>query len=190
LPIDHGVIISDVLPGGPADSAGIKVQDIITSIDGRPADNMPALGIPLFMRAGGERVKLGVLRGSEKLSFQILMIERPHDVDQLAVLADPVKNLVSKLGIVAVEVDSRLATSLPGLRITSGVIVAAKSADANIDVSLATGDVIHAINSAPVETIEGLRSALDRLSPNSPAVLQIERDGKLMFIAFKLDGTD
>ena len=68
--------------------------------------------------------------------------------------------------------------------------MAARSADPNVDVSLAAGDVIHAINGAPVETIEGLRSALDRPGPSSPMVLQIERDGKLMFIAFKLDGSD
>jgi serine protease Do len=190
LPIDGGVIISDVEPGSPADSAGLKIQDIITSIDGRSADNLPALGTRLFMRTGGERIKLGVLRGSEKLSFDVLVVEMPHDIDRLAGLADPVKNLVSKLGVVAVEIDSRIAPSLSGLRITSGVIVAAKSADPNVDVSLAAGDVIHAINGAPVETIEGLRSALDRLSQNSPVVLQIERQGKLMFIAFRLDGSD
>jgi serine protease Do len=190
LPTEWGVIVSDVQPGSPADSAGLKIQDIITSIDGRPADNLPTLGTRLFMRSGGERIKLGVLRGSEKLSFDVLVVEMPHDIDRLAGLADPVKNLVSKLGIVAVEIDSSIAPSLSGLRITSGVIVAAKSADPNVDVSLAAGDVIHAINGAPVETIEGLRSALDRLSPNSPGVLQIERQGKLMFITFKLDGSD
>ena len=54
-----------------------------------------------------------------------------------------------------------------------GVIVAAKSANPNVDVFLAAGDVIHSINNAPVETIEGLRSALDRVSPNGSAVLQI-----------------
>lgn len=190
LPTDWGVIISDVAPGSPADSAGLKIQDIITSIDGRPADNLPALGTRLLMRSGGERIKLGIQRGSEKMSFDVLVVEPPHDVDQLAALADPVKNLVSKLGIVAVEIDSRIATSLPGLRMTSGVIVAAKAADPNVDVSLATGDIIHSINGVPVETIDGLRSSLDRLSPNSPVVLQIEREGKLMFIAFKLDSTD
>jgi serine protease Do len=190
LPLDWGVIVSDVEPGSPADSAGLKIQDIITSIDGRPADNLPALGTRLFMRSGGERIKLGILRGSQKLSFDVLVVEMPHDIDQLAALADPVKSLVSKLGIVAVEIDSKLAASLSGLRIASGVIVAAKSADPNVDVSLATADVIHSINGTPVETIEGLRSALDHLTPNSPVVLQIERGGKLMFIAFKLDGTD
>jgi len=190
LPLEGGVIISDVEPGSPADRAGLKVQDIITSIDGRSADNLPALGTRFFMRTGGERIKLVILRGSEKLSFDVLVVEAPHDIDRLAGLADPVKNLVSKLGIVAVEIDSRIASSLSGLRITGGVIVAAKSADPSVDVSLAPGDVIHALNGAPVETLEGLRSALDHLNPTSPAVLQIERQGKLMFIAFKIDGDD
>jgi S1-C subfamily serine protease len=54
-----------------------------------------------------------------------------------------------------------------------------------VDVSLATGDVIHAVNGAPVNTIESLRSALASLKPNAPVVLQIEREGKLLFITFQ-----
>jgi len=38
-----------------------------------------------------------------------------------------------------------------------------------------------------VKTGEDLRTALNRLSANSPVVLQIERSGKLMFVTFKLD---
>jgi serine protease Do len=189
LPIESGVIISDVVAGSPADSVGLKVQDIVTSIDGRPANNLPAIETRLFMRSGGERIKLGVLRGTEKRSFDVVLVERPHDVDQVALLADPVKNLVSKLGIVAVEIDPQIAASLTGLRIDSGVVVAAKSADPNVDVSLSTGDIIHAINGSPVSTLEGLRSTLDHLSANTPVVLQIEREGKLMFIAFKMEST-
>ena len=188
LPLEWGVVVSDVVPGSPAESVGLKIQDIITSIDGRPANNLPSLETRLFMRAGGERIKLGVLRGTEKRSFDILLVERPHDADQLASLADPVKNVVSKLGIVAIEIDSRIATSMGGCRIPSGVIVVAKSADADVDVSLATGDIIHAINGAAVTTLEGLRSSLDHPSANTPVVLQIERDGKLMFIAVNTDG--
>lgn len=189
LSIDRGVIISDVLPGSSADGAGLKIQDIITNIDGRPADNLPAIGTRLFMRRGGERIKVGILRGSEKLSFEVLVVELPDDFERLAALVDPDKSLVSKLGIVAVEIEPKLATSL-GLRMASGVIVAARAADSNIDVPLTTGDVIHALSGAPVETLEGLRSVLDRLSPNSLVVLQIEREGKLMFLAFNLNGTD
>jgi S1-C subfamily serine protease len=54
-------------------------------------------------------------------------------------------------------------------------------------VRMVTGDVIHAINGTPVESMAGLRSTLDRLKTNSPVVLQIERGGHLMFVAFQLD---
>jgi serine protease Do len=187
LPADWGVIVSDVAPGSPADAAGLKIQDIIMSIDGRPADNLPSLGTRLFMRRGGERIKLGVLRGSEKLSFDVLVVELPHDFDRLADLVNPDKSLVSKLGIVGLEIEPKVAAMLPSLRVSSGVIVVAKAADPNVDISLTAGDVIHAINGVPAESMEALRSALNQLKPNSPVVLQIERDGKLMFVSFELD---
>lgn len=187
LPGDSGVIVSDIVPGSPADTAGLKVRDIITSIDGRPAGNLPSLGTRLFMRQGGEKIKLGVLRGAEKLSFDVLVVEPPHDADRFADLADPDKSLVPKLGIVGLEVDSRLAATLPGLRMSSGVIVAAKAADPNVDTPLNTGDVIHALNGVQVETMAALRAALDHLAPNTPVALQIERNGGLMFVSFEVN---
>lgn len=189
LPATWGVIVSDVAPGSSAESAGLNVKDIITSIDGAPVDNLHSLETRLFMRSGGERIKLGVLRGSKQLTFEVPVVEQPHDFDRLATLTDPGKSLVAKLGIVGIALEPAMASNLSGLRIPSGVIVVAKAADSKIDVSLVTGDLIHAINGAPVETMEGLRSALNRLSSNSSVVLQIERDGKLMFITFKLDGS-
>jgi S1-C subfamily serine protease len=71
--------------------------------------------------------------------------------------------------------------------VSSGVIVAARAADPSVDISLTTGDVIHAINGVEVETIAALRSALDHLASNTAVVLQIERDGRLMFVSFELD---
>lgn len=189
LSADWGVVISDVVPGSPADAAGLKVQDIITSIDGRRVDNLPSLGTRFFMRSGGERIKLGILRGSQKLNFDVPVIELPHDVDRLAAIIDPAKGQVTKLGIVAVEIQPEIAASLSGLRIASGLIVVAKAADSNPNSPLAAGDVIHALNDTAVETMDGLRSALDRLTPGSQIVLQIEREGKLMFISFKLDNS-
>jgi serine protease Do len=186
LPADWGVIVSDVAPGSPADISGLKVQDIITSIDGRSVDNLPSLASLVFMRQGGEKIKLGVLRGTEKLLFNVLVAEAPHEIDRLADLADPDKNLIAKLGIVGVELDPKLAETLPGLRVPSGVIVAAQAADSSVETSLTTGDVIHTINGEPVATMAALRSALDHLAPNASVVVQIERDGRLMFISFQL----
>ena len=72
------------------------------------------------------------------------------------------------------------------LRIASGVLVAARAIESDVDVALQADDVIHTINGVSVKTSEELRSALTHTSANSPVVLQIERSGKLMFIAFKL----
>jgi len=187
LPTNWGVIVSDVTPGSPADAAGLKLQDIITSIDGRSVDNLPSLASLVLMRQGGEKIRLGVLRGAQKLTFDVLVVEVPNDVDRLADLADPDKSLIAKLGIVGVELDPKLAATLPGLRVSTGVIVAAKAADPSVDTSLTTGDVIHAINGVQVETMAALRSALDHLAANAAVVLQIERDGKFMYVSLELD---
>src|SRR5262249_20166765 len=40
LPRNYGVVISDVVPGGPAQSAGLAVGDLLVSINGQPADNL------------------------------------------------------------------------------------------------------------------------------------------------------
>jgi len=69
----------------------------------------------------------------------------------------------------------------------SGVIVAAKAAEPSVDTSLNTGDVIHALNGVQVETMAALRSAVDHLAPNSSVALQIERNGRLMFVSFEVD---
>jgi S1-C subfamily serine protease len=84
-----------------------------------------------------------------------------------------------------IDIDPAMAKKFPSLRIDSGVLVAARAIDSNADVALEAGDVIHSINGTSVKTSEELRSALGRISPNSPVVLQIERSGNIMFVAFK-----
>jgi S1-C subfamily serine protease len=46
--------------------------------------------------------------------------------------------------------------------------------------------VIVSLNDSPTMTLDSFRTALKRLSPSDPVVLQIEREGKLMYLAFSL----
>jgi len=78
---DWGVIVSDVVPGGPAASAGLQVQDIILSVDGRYIDSLPLFGFILFTQPAGETLKVDVLRGDQKVSLDIPVIERMHKAD-------------------------------------------------------------------------------------------------------------
>lgn len=184
---NYGVIISDVTPGGPAEAAGLMPGDILVSIDGQPADNLPSVSYHFLLRDFGETAKVVILRGTDQATFNVKVVEEKHDMDQVISLADPGKNLVPALGILGVEIDYKIAAMVSGLRQPFGVIVAAKAAGSTNEVPLVTGDVVRQLNGQQVTTLEGLRNALKALPSGSPVVLQIQRDTKLQYVTFTLD---
>jgi serine protease Do len=187
LPRNYGVIISDVLPGGPAEAAGLMVGDVLVSLDGQAADNLPSVSYHFLLRDFGDRAKVAVLRGATPATFNVAVKEEKHDMDQVISLADPAKNLVPPLGILGVEIDYKIASMVAGLREPFGIIVAAKAAGSAGEVPLVTGDVIRQLNGQPMTTLDGLRGALKALPPGAPVVLQIQRDARLQYLNFTLD---
>jgi len=106
-----------------------------------------------------------------------------HQMDDLSALLDPEKNLVPELGIVGLEIDNRVALMMSGLRDPFGIIVAARSAQATIETSLVTGDVLRTLNGQPMTTLDRLRTALKVVPAGAPVILQIQRAGQLMFLS-------
>jgi len=182
----YGVIVSDVLPESPALAAGVRVGDVLLTVDGRMADSVPYVSFRLMSVEVGAKVHLEVLRGKEKLAFNVPVVEPPHEMDQIASLADPEKNLVRPLGIIGVEIDQKIAAMAQDLRDPFGIIVVARSSE-GADIPLTTGDVIRTLNGQPMTTLERLRAALQSLQPGAPVVLQIQREQRLLFVAFTLD---
>jgi len=188
LPRDHGVIVSDILPGGPADKAGLKIQDIVLAVDGRAMESVPQFASFLFLHDTGDKLKLEVLRGQDRMSIDIPVMDRREESDQLADLVNLEKNLIPKLGVVGVSIDENVARVLDSLRINTGVVVAALTQSiAAQEIGLTTGDVIHSVNGVPIQSVEALRDALDKVSSGSTAALQVERDGQLQFVTFEIE---
>jgi serine protease Do len=188
LGLDHGVIVSDVLPGSPAKAAGLRMQDIIISIDGAAVDDLPTFSLRAYMLREGTPTTLRILRGTEKLDLQTPVVEHRHNADRLVDLVDRERNLVGKLGILGIQIDKTIAPMLPDLREASGVIVAAKTVGTSaVDNPLPVGDVIHALNGTTVIDLDYLRTSLESIKFNDPVVLQIEREGRMMFLAFRMD---
>ncbi len=183
---DFGVIVSDVVPGGPADGAGLQIQDIILSVNGTATGSLPLFTHSLYMHGSGERVNLVVLRGANQVQLQVPLVDRPHKTDSLTDMADPEKNLIRRLGILGIELNLNLARSLPDLRIPSGIIVAARTLGADQEIPLQTGDVIHAFNGTPITTLAGLRDALNKVKPGDAVALLVERYGQLIYVSFSL----
>lgn len=184
---DYGVIVSDVLPGSPAQAMGVQIGDILVSMDGQPADNLPTVSYYFRLRDSAESVKLVVLRGTTQQTLNVPAVEIKSDLDDVSGTADPEKNLVQPLGILGVEIDRKIAVMAKGLRDAYGIIVAAKTAGATSEVPLAVGDVIRNLNGKQMTSLEMLRSNLRSLAPGAPVTLQIQRDGRLMYVSFTLD---
>ena len=126
LPRESGVLIKDVLPGSPAESAGLKINDILLSVNRIPLDNVAAMLRVAFDYDGDPHLALEVLRAREGLSLDVVPVEAPDRVDALADLADPPDRLIPKLGILAITVDKRTLAITGNLRHNSGVVVAAR----------------------------------------------------------------
>jgi S1-C subfamily serine protease len=103
-------------------------------------------------------------------------------------LTDPRENIIPRLGILAATIDPKLAASLP-LRAKAGVVVASASASVldSDNGGLQPGDVIHAVNGQWIADLPALRQAVDSAKPGAPVVLQLERRGGLMYLAFTVE---
>lgn len=187
IPVQVGVFIVNVEPGSPADTAGLKVEDIVVSVDGRPivatADAATALDRSIFGKKKGESIRLDVLRtgSTAPKSFNVpvrqLSPEPAGAAPQLTA-----EQIVTDLGIYALPVPFDWAAR-HGLRNPRGVIVAAKvQTMAAPQTDLQVDDVIHHVNSTPVSSTEELRKELDRADAGTAVYLQVERDHQNILI--------
>jgi serine protease Do len=181
---DYGVIVSDVRPDGPAAKAGVAVGDILVSVDGEPAENLPTVTYNFRLRDTPKNVQLVVLRGGAQVSISVAPQEERADFESVSSMADPEKHLVGELGIIGIEIDATVAAAASGLRDPYGIIVIARAATGSAAFPIQPRDVIRSINNRRVATLASLRESVRALKPGTPVTLQIQREGRLMYLTF------
>jgi len=183
-----GVVIDDVTPGGPADAGGLKIGDIVLRADGRLIGTLPAFTAALYLHRLDESLTLEVLRGTEQKTLYIAALEMTDPMDALPDLANARENLVSRLGVLALDLNDELRSVVGPLRNPSGIVVVARVQDFTSSASgLQTGDIIHSLNQAPIDSLSSLRAALEQIKSHDPVVLQIERGGGYQWLAFEME---
>jgi serine protease Do len=186
---DWGAVLADVIPGGPANRAGLSIGDLVLSVDGKPIENGRQLNVTLYRKAVGDVVRLEVLRDEQVKTVIVSVAERTDPLSKITGLADPRQNVVARLGILGVTLDADVAAMLPVVRAKSGVVVVSSTVGTFESDSggLVPGDVIHAVNGKWIMNLAALRGALDAIKAGEAVVLQIERLGTLSYVAFTLD---
>ncbi len=186
---DHGVIVSDVEPDGPAATGGVQDDDIITGMNGRNIVSLQQLEARVYRLTPGTKVTLQVQRGDSTVDVPVVTEEQAgEELDALADLVDPLKNLVPELGIVGLDITKEVLKLMPELRRPAGVVIAARKANAPFSgAPLEVGDVIYSVNRQSVTGVAQLRQLLQGKKSGDVAVLLVERSGHLIYIPLQMD---
>ncbi|MDQ4005658.1 MAG: trypsin-like peptidase domain-containing protein [Actinomycetota bacterium] len=77
LAVDSGLLVLGVLQGGPAQRAGIRAGDVIVGLAGRSVTDNEELQAELLEHDPGDRVEVGLVRGTEDLAVEVTLGVRP-----------------------------------------------------------------------------------------------------------------
>ena len=182
-----GVLVSDVLPGGPAERAGVRIGDVVLSLDGKPMENARQFDVNLYQRHPEELVNVDLIRAGGRRLLAVPVRERPGDPSRFAALVTPESNLVRRLGVLVLDLTPDVRALLPGLRAEAGVLVAAGSATGPYwQDALQPGDVVYSLNQESVPSIARLRYLLRQFDIGASVALHVERQGTLRYILVDL----
>ena len=183
-----GAIISDVLAGGAAEAAGLQVDDIVLAVDDRPILGLPDFMTALYLHPADQVMKIDVLRGLKRSSFNVPVKVYHDNIGDLADIPDLQKTLVRKLNVFVTDMDGKIEPLLHSTRSDTGVAVVAVTSGSNaLDTGLETGDIIRAVDRTALQTTSQFETLVRNLRSGDPVVLQVERNGKLQYLAFEME---
>jgi len=183
-----GVVVSDVYPGGTAYKAGLKPGDIILTLDGKIMENGRQFRVNLYGRSEGEKVKLEVLRGIERLTIYVEVMDIKERSQSFVNMVDLENHLIPNLGILGLELNDELLSLLPAVRTKNGVLVAALIGKINSwEGDLRTGDIINSVNNVPMYDFESLKKYTDEMDAGHICVVHLERAGQFKYVTLEID---
>jgi serine protease Do len=186
--VNSGVTISNVVAGSPADQAGLKVGDTITTVDGKGVKNGDELVAEIASRKPGSKVDIGFIRNSKSDKTAVTVADRAKlfasrlgDDDEGAEDNTPKE---TKFGLSVQPITTEIASKLD-IPVGKGVIVQdVKSGSFADDIGAARGDVILEVNRQPVNSVEDFNRVQSSLKSGQDVVFLVNRrQGGTVFLA-------
>jgi len=170
LDITDGVIIADVVEGGPADTGGIRQGDVILQIDGYRIKNVAELRNRVAATKPGTQVTVKFIRDRKEMEATVKI----GDLEKLQETAMAGGNDV--LGLKVEKVTAEIARQI-GLRKATGVIIThVQSKGPAAEAGLETGDIIFRVGNTEVNDPEEF-NRLVSATAREGEIMMLIRDG-------------
>jgi serine protease Do len=169
--INAGAVVRRVVPGSPADRAGIRAGDVIVSARGRALRNPFDWQSELLDLRVGERVSLVIRRGGSNRTVDVTVADLPE------VTAPRVEVL---RGLELATLTPQLRADR-GVRSPRGAVLVRISDRIAQEIDLQPGDVIVQINRAPIASAEDVARAFSYLGGRAPMRVYFERGGQILY---------
>jgi serine protease Do len=171
----NGVLVQQVQPNGPADKAGIKAGDIITTVDGRSIKDGDDLVNEIAGRRPGSTIRLGYVRDGKPMDATVTIGDRdkvfaelnnPEPQESQEGEADAGE---AKLGVVVRDAPPAITAKIhtPGVQVES--VRTGSFADLQ---GVERGLVITRVNKQPTGTKEQFDAVVSKLKPGDDVVFE------------------
>ncbi len=176
----HGALVNRVIEGGPAEVAGIRVGDIVVTIDENQIRTGPDLPYYVGLMLPGTAVDVELVRNGENLKLQMTVGDRASST---AIAAEVIPETGSnRLGLVVEALDAKTRA---GLGIEHGVLVLeveGAAAEAGIQI----GDIVITLNGVNLDSSEDLAGLEAILPVNRVLPVLVARGEAQSFFTIKL----
>ncbi|HEY6837685.1 MAG TPA: DegQ family serine endoprotease [Geobacteraceae bacterium] len=182
LKSEKGALVSEVLPDGPAEKAGLKAGDIILEFDGKPIHEAGDLPRVVAATTVGKKAVLKIVRDGKEKEVEVVVDQMKEGV------ADEVGEAAQdKLGLSVKELNKELAARLQ-LKDTTGVVVTEVKPDGLAqEAGIAQGDVIKEIDGRKIVTAKDYEKAVALHKKGEIIRFLLKRGDTSLFVAFKLE---
>jgi serine protease Do len=181
----QGALVAKIIPGGPAEAAGVQIGDVITEFNGQLIDHSADLPPMVGVTPINDSATLKIIRQGESrtLHFNVGLLP-DEDHNPLAAAKTPSKSPENQLGITVSELtpDQRQLLQIP----KNGVLVQEVSKGASRDAGIQRGDVILRIQNTVVKDLNDFDRLVKKLPTGVSIAVLIQRQGNPVFLALKL----
>jgi len=174
------VAVTSVMPGSPAERAGLKEGDVLVNVAGKPVKEGRDLQRLVASAPLGKPVAVNVLRDGVSKTLNVTIQEQPSGFasaagsEQEDATPHAEATNLDKVGVTIVELKPATAKQLGYPEKTEGVVITDVQADSAADgAGLKSGTLILRVNQMRVRTVEEARKAFDGSSLDKGVLLQV-----------------